>query len=129
MVQRFPARLSRDLRPAYTAAMFGGMGGMGGRHSSLRFLRLGAFAALLIGTAVFHVRGSGYVTLRVIYIVVIAGVLIVSLALRRRGGSGPGGRSGSDGRGMGSGVGGGTFGAPSPPPTGYPENSDPESDR
>jgi hypothetical protein len=65
--------------------MFGGMGGMGGRNSSLRFLRLGALAALLIGTAVFHVRGSGYVTLRVIYIVVIVGVLIASFALRRRG--------------------------------------------
>ena len=130
MVQRLPAaRLSRDLRPAYTAAMFGGMGGMGGRNSSLRFLRLGALAALLIGTAVFHVRGSGYVTLRVIYIVVIVGVLIASFALRRRGGSGPGGRSGGGGRGMGSGVGGGTFGALPPPPAGYPENSDPESDR
>jgi hypothetical protein len=109
--------------------MFGGMGGMGGRNSSLRFLRLGALAALLIGTAVFHVRGSGYVTLRVIYIVVIVGLLIASFALRRRGGSGPGGRSGGGGRGMGRGVGGGTFGAPPPPPTGYPENSDPESDR
>jgi hypothetical protein len=65
--------------------MFGGMGGMGGRNSSLRFLRLGALAALLIGTAVFHVRGSGYVTLRVIYIVVIIGVLIASFALRHRG--------------------------------------------
>ena len=74
--------------------MFGGMGGMGRRNSSLRFLRLGALAALLIGTAVFHVRGSGYVTLRVIYIVVIVGVLIASFALRRRGGSGPAGRSG-----------------------------------
>jgi hypothetical protein len=101
---------------------------MGGRNSSLRFLRLGALAALLIGTAVFHVHGSGYVTLRVIYIVVIVGLLIASFALRRRGGPGPGGRSGRGGRGMGSGVGGGTFGAP-PPPTGYPENSDPESDR
>jgi hypothetical protein len=101
---------------------------MGGRNSSLRFLRLGALAALLIGTAVFHVRGSGYVTLRVIYIVVIVGVLIASFALRRRGGSGPGGPSrGSSG--MGSGVGGGTFGAPPSPPTGYPENSDHESDR
>jgi hypothetical protein len=106
--------------------MFGGMGGMGGRNSSLRFLRLGALAALLIGTAVFHVRGSGYVTLRVIYIVVIVGVLIASFALRRRGGSGLRGRSG--GGGMESGVGGGTFGAPLRPPTGYPENSDPESD-
>src|SRR5450755_1285297 len=111
MVQRLAAPwLSRDLRPAYTAAMFGGMGGMGGRNSSLRFLRLGALAALLLGTAVFHVRSSGYVTLRVIYIVVIVGVLIASFALRRRGGSGPGGRSG--GGGMGSGVGGGTFGVP-----------------
>jgi hypothetical protein len=102
---------------------------MGGRTSSLRFLRLGALAALLIGTAVFHVRGSGYATLRVIYIVVIVGVLVASFALRRRGGSGPGGRSGGGGRRMGSGVRGGTFGAPPPPPTGYPENSDPESDR
>jgi len=108
--------------------MFGDMGSMGGRNSSLRFLRLGALAALLIGTAVFHVRGSGYVTLRVIYIVVIVGVLIASFALRRRGGSGPGGRSGG-GPGMRSGAGGGTFGAPVPPPNGYPENSDPESDR
>ena len=63
---------------------------MGGRNSSLRFLRLGALAALLIGTAVFHVRGSGYVTLRLIYIVVIIGVLTASFALRRRGCSGPG---------------------------------------
>jgi hypothetical protein len=31
--------------------MFGGMGGMGGRNSNLRFLRLGALAALLIGTS------------------------------------------------------------------------------
>jgi hypothetical protein len=130
MVQRLPAaRLSRDLCPAYTAAMFGGMGGMGGRNSSLRFVRLGALAALLIGTAVFHVRGSGYATLRVIYIVVIVGVLIASFALRRRGGSGPGGRSrGGGGSGMGSGIGGGTFGAPRRPPPGYPENSDPEPD-
>jgi hypothetical protein len=105
--------------------MFGGMGGMGGRNSSLRFLRLGALAALLIGTAVFHVRGSGYVTLRVIYIVVIVGVLIASFALRRRGGSGPSGRSGGD-SGMRSGVGGGTFGAPLRPPNRDPEN---ESDR
>ena len=109
--------------------MFGDMGSMGGRNSSLRFLRLGALAAFLVGTAVFHVRGSGYATLRVIYIVVIVGVLIASFALRRRGRSGPGGRSGGGGRGMGSGVGGGTFGAPPPPPPGYPENSDPESDR
>ena len=50
----------------------------------------------------FHVRGSGYVTLRVIYIVVIVGVLIASFALRRRGGSGPGGRSGGGGSGMGA---------------------------
>jgi len=127
MVRRLSAtRLSRDLRPAYIATMFGGMGGKGGRNTSLRFLRLGALAALLIGTAVFHVRGSGYVTLRVIYIVVIVGVLIASFALRRRGGSGPRGRSGGGGNGMGSGVGGGTFGAPLPPPTGYPKNSDPE---
>ena len=107
--------------------MFGAMDGMGRRNSSLRFLRLGALAALLIGTAVFHVRGSGYVTLRVIYIVVIIGVLTASFALRRRGGSGSGGRAG--GGGMGSGVGGGTFEAPLPPPRGRPENSDPESDR
>jgi hypothetical protein len=108
--------------------MFGGMGGMGGRNLSLRFFRVGALAALLIGTAVFHVRGSGYVTLRVIYIVVIVGVLIASFALRRPGGSGPGGRSGRGG-GMGSGVAARKFGAPPTPPTGYPENSDPESDR
>ena len=104
--------------------MFGGMGGMGGRNSSLRFLRLGALAALLI-----EQRCSTSVarTLRLIYTVVIVGVLIASFALRRRGGSGLRGRSG--GGGMESGVGGGTFGAPLRPPTGYPENSDPESDR
>jgi hypothetical protein len=85
MVQRLPApRLSRDLRPAYTAAMFGGMGGVGGRNSSLRVLRLGALAAFVIGTAVFHGRGSGYVTLRVIYIVLIFGVLMASFATRHR---------------------------------------------
>jgi hypothetical protein len=109
--------------------MFGGMGGMGGRNSSLRFLRLGALAALLIGTAVFHVRGSGYVTLRVIYIVVIVGALIASFALRRRGGSGPVDRSDGSGGGMESGAGGDTVGAPLPAPTGYPESSDTESDR
>ena len=98
---------------------------MGGPNASLRFLRLGALAALLIGTAVFHVRGSGYITLRVIYIVVIVGVLIASFALCRRGSSGPGGRSGG-GPGMRNGVGGGTFGAPLPPPIRRPEN---ESDR
>jgi hypothetical protein len=100
---------------------------MGGPNSHLRFLRLGALAALIIGTAVFHVRGSGYVTLRVIYIVVIIGVLTASFALRRRGGSGPGARTG--GGGIGSGVGGATYEAPLPPPTERPENSDPESDR
>ena len=49
---------------------------------------LGALAALLIGTTVFHVRGSGYVTLRVFYIVFIVGVLIASFVFRRHGGSG-----------------------------------------
>jgi hypothetical protein len=126
MVRRLSAtRLSRDLRPAYIAAMFGGMGGTGGRNTSLRFLRLGALAALLIGTAVFHVRGSGYVTLRVIYIVVIVGAHRLFRPTTPRG-FGPRGRSGGGGNGMGSGVGGGTFGAPLPPPTGYPKNSDPE---
>jgi hypothetical protein len=61
------------------------MGGMGRRNSNLRFLRLGALAALLIGPSVFHVRSSRYVTLLVIYIVVIVGVLIASFPTTPRG--------------------------------------------
>jgi hypothetical protein len=75
------------------------------------------------------VRGSGYVSLRVIYIVIIVGLLIASCALRRHGDSGPGGRSGGSGGGIESRVGGNTSVPPLPPPTRYPENSDPDSDR
>jgi hypothetical protein len=130
--------------------MFGGMGGMGGgRNSSLRFIRLGALAALLIGTAVFRVHGTGYVTLRIIYFAVIAAVIVYSVTMRHRGGSGrpgpgPGGPpDANDSPDSVSGRGG--FGTPPPhpappppsgppaswpprPPGGFPDNPDPESE-
>jgi hypothetical protein len=122
---------------------------MGGRNSSLRFIRLGALAALLIGTAVFHVHGSGYVTLRVVYLAVIVCVIVASIAASHRGGtghgsSGPGGPP-QTGDNSGDHLGRGGFGTPPPhpsppppggppaswpppPPSGFPENPDPESE-
>jgi hypothetical protein len=117
------------------------MGGMGGRNSTFRFIRLGLLAALLIGTLVFHLHGTAYTALHIAYIVVVVVAIITAVVLSRRGGSGPGrpgrgrgrfgGSSGGDGSGR-SGSGGGSFGSPPPQqppaPVVYPENPDPESD-
>jgi uncharacterized membrane protein YgcG len=113
--------------------MFGGMGGMGGRNSAFRYIRLGLLAALLIGTLVFHLHGTAYDALHIVYIVVIVVAIGTALVMSRRGGSGrsgPGraGRFGNNGGAFGSG--GGSFGSAPPPPasTVFPENSDPEAD-
>ncbi len=66
-------------------------GGPGGAHSTLRYLRMGALIALLVGTAVFHVHGADYLVIRGIYFAVIAGVLVASYALSHRSAPGPGG--------------------------------------
>ena len=123
LVQRDPAsRLNRGAGAAYTAPMFGGMGGMGGRSPGLRYIRLGLLVALLVGTAVFHLHGSAYNTLHYAYIVIIIGVIAFTFTMNRRGGSRRGGPPG----------GGGGFGSPPPPPnypppSHFPQNSDPEA--
>jgi hypothetical protein len=114
----------------------------------LRFIRLFALGALLIGTAVFHVRGSGYVTLRIIYFAVIAAVIVASITTRHRGGPGrrgPGPGEPHDAGSPENGIGRGGFGSPPSrpvppppsrppaswppqPPTAFPENPDPESE-
>jgi uncharacterized membrane protein YgcG len=88
-------------------------------------VRLGALVLFLILAATLHGRGSTYNTLHVVYFVIIAGVLVASIASRRGGGGGRGTRGGRYGPG-GSRFGGGSFG--SGPPQHFPaENPDPES--
>jgi hypothetical protein len=97
-------------------------GGMGGGRSTLRMVRLGALSLFIILAATLHGRGSAYNTL---YLVIIAGVIIASITMSRRGGGGRGTGGGRFGPG-GSRFGGGTFGAG--PPQHFPaENPDPES--
>jgi hypothetical protein len=101
---------------------------MGGGHSTLRMIRLGALLLFIVLAATLHGRGSTYNTLHVVYLVVIAGVLVASLTLRGRGrgGRGPGGGGGRFGSG-GSRLGGGSFGS-GPPRQNMPgENPDPEA--
>jgi hypothetical protein len=116
LVQRDAAtRLIRSRPGSYTAPVFGGMGG--GR-SGLRMIRLGALVLFLILAATLHGRGSTYNTLHVVYIVIVVGVLVASIAGRGRGRSGlrrPGG-------------GGGGFGSGPPAPNGARQNSDPDAD-
>jgi uncharacterized membrane protein YgcG len=97
---------------------------MGGSRSALRVVRVGLVLFLVLA-ATLHGRGSTYNTLHVVYLFIIAGALIASIARRRRGG---GGRRTGDGRfgPGGSRFGGGSFG--SGPPQRFPaENPDPES--
>jgi uncharacterized membrane protein YgcG len=123
LVQRHDApRLNESAASAYAAHVFGGMGG---NRSTLRMVRLGALVLFLILAATLHGRGSTYNTLHVVYLVIIAGVLIASIATRRRGGGGRGPGGGRFGPGS-SRFGGGTFG--SGPPQRFPaDNPDPES--
>lgn len=112
-------------RPSYTASMFGGMGG--GR-SGLRAVRLALLVGILIIGATLHHSGSTYHAVYVIYIVIIVGILVASIALRR-------GRWGQQRRMRGprdsdpQSMGRGGFGTPPPPPSppGYHDNPDPES--
>jgi hypothetical protein len=100
-------------------------GGMGGGRSTLRMVRLGALVLFLVVGATLHRGGSTYNDVHVVYFVIIAAVLIASIAGRGRGGGrGYGrGRSGPGG----SRFGGGSFGS-GPPATNMPvENPDPEA--
>jgi hypothetical protein len=100
---------------------------MGGGRSTLRMIRLGALVLFVVLASTLHGRGSTYNTLHVVYLVVIAGVLVVSLALRGRGGGrGPGGGGGRFGPG-GSRMGGGSFGSGPPRQKMPADNPDPEA--
>jgi hypothetical protein len=100
-------------------------GGMGGGRSTLRMVRLSAFVLILVVGATLHRQGSTYNALHVVYFVIIAAVVIASIASRGRG-RGPGYGRGRRGPG-GSRFGGGSFGS-GPPATDMPaENPDPEA--
>jgi hypothetical protein len=94
-------------------------GGMGGGRSTLRMVRLGALVLFLILAVTLHGHGSTYNTLHVVYFVIIAGVLVASIAGRGRGQ----GRNGP----RGPGFGGGRFGPGPPRSDVLSENSDPEA--
>jgi hypothetical protein len=86
---------------------------MGGGRSGLRMVRIVALVLFLILAATLHGRGTTYNTLHVVYIIIVVGVLIASVAGRRRCGS------------RGSRHGGGSFGT-GPPGSNIPQNnSDP----
>ena len=98
-------------------------GGMGGGRSTLGMVRLGALVLLLVVGATLHRQGSTYNALHVVYFVIIAAVVIASIAGRGRGGGRGYGRSGPGG----SRFGRGSFGS-GPPATNMPvENPDPEA--
>jgi hypothetical protein len=94
--------------------MFGG--GMRGGGGNLRVIRLGALAAILLLGATLHYRGTAYITIRIIYIVLVVGVILFAV-VRRRGGPGGGlpGRYGARRR---------TFGRPPDLP---PDSPDPDA--
>jgi hypothetical protein len=108
-------------------------GGMGGGRSSLRFFRLGAFVLILVLGAAFHHSGSTYHAIYYVYLVVIIGAVVASLALRGRSrGSGWGGRGTFDGGrgstgGRDSDAGSGSFGTGPPPRPAPLDNPDPEA--
>jgi hypothetical protein len=107
-----------------------GMGG--GNRSSLRYIRIGALALILLIGVAFHDKGSVYNTIYIVYIVLIVALLATGIVLSRRGrGSGNQGRGYNRGRGPRRGgnmgdhpdvddsAGGGSFG--SGPPTAPPQ--------
>jgi hypothetical protein len=97
--------------------------------SSFRMIRIGLLVSVLILGATLHDKGSTYNTIRVIYVVIVLGLLIGSFALRRGGGMrrrGPGGYGGPTGP-TDPAAGRGSFGTAPPPPPGR-ENPDPEAD-
>ena len=102
--------------------MFGGMfGGVGGGGSALRKVRVGALAVFVVLGFALRRNGSAYNTVHAMYFVVIAALVVASIAMRGRGHHGyrpPGGAPG----------GRGSFG-PGPPPPGLPgDNPDPDPD-
>jgi hypothetical protein len=112
VVQRHPAsRLRTRHSQPYTVVVFGGMGGS---RSNLRLIRIGLLVAVLLIGASLHHSGSTYNTIHVIYLVIIVGLLVASVVIRKRSGRG---RRGSGGRG----------GYGSPPPAAQHDNSDPEA--
>ena len=105
--------------------------------SSFRMIRIGLLLSVLILGATLHDKGSTYNTIRVIYVVIVLGLLIGSFALRRGGGmrrrgpSGYGGPAGPAGP-ADPGAGRGSFGSapvppPPPPPAPGHDNSDPDA--
>jgi hypothetical protein len=98
--------------------MFGGMGGSG---STLRNVRVGALAVFVVLGLALHRSGSAYNALHTVYFVVIAALIVASIAARGRGHGGYGPPDGvRHGR--------GSFGS-SPPPANLPtDNPDPEAD-
>ena len=75
--------------------------------------RLGTLVVFLVLAATLHGRGSTYNALHIVYFVILAGVLIATVAWRGRGGGrggSRGGASGRDGQGRAR-LGGGSFGS------------------
>lgn len=96
---------------------------MGGGGSTLRNVRLGALAVFVVLGFALHRSGSAYNTLHAVYFVVIAALIVASIAGRGRGRGGRGGYGPpGDGR-----HGRGSFGS-GPPPVPIPtDNPDPEA--
>lgn len=64
--------------------MFGMGMGMGGRRNpSMRYLRIGALVLILLAGVVFHHSGKTYDSLRVLYYVLIIGLIAYSFRARR----------------------------------------------
>jgi hypothetical protein len=76
--------------------MFGGMGGGG---STLRNLRVVALALFVVLGLALHRSGSAYNALHAVYFVVIAALIVVSIAGRGRGRGRRGGYGGRGGYG------------------------------
>ena len=90
---------------------------MGGGGSTLRNVRVGALALFVVLGFAFHRNGSAYNTLHAVYFVVIAALVVASIAGRGRGhggyrGYGPPGNVGHAGG----------FG-PGPPPAPLPTDN------
>ncbi len=100
--------------------MFGGMGGGG---STLRNVRVGALAVFVVLGLALHRSGSAYNTLHAVYFVVIAALIVASIAGRGRGHGGRGGY-GPPGEAR---HGRGSFGSGPPPPRIPTDNPDPEA--
>lgn len=100
---------------------------MGGGSSTFRVVRIALLVVFLVLAATLHGRGSTYNTLHIVYIVLVIGLLVGSLALGRgRRGLQRGNRQGGGNDPVGRGGFGGA--PPAPPPHAEPmQQTDPES--